>query len=962
MSVETLRAQIDEVGELPYGRSRTAAAESLVGRAEGTGDERLLVEARMELARSYAWGDEPLKKFGPFAWLLGRWDAEPELFSGHLAHQFLWLFKSVATGGLNHPGISLAQIEGVLGDMQQRYERAGAGPAPWLGCRYQVDAHVHGEQAARESFLAWTRAPRTELSDCQACEPTTRVGHLAALGRHEDAVRESLPALQSATCIEQPQSMIAAVLPSLLLTGHGERAAGEHVRAVRLMRGRVGETGMWGKHILVLARAGRLRRGLDLLEEHLHELDDPPDLWAQLTLAAAGARLLRELDAAGLGGLAVSARGPRPATWTVPDLERHLSGLATGLAERFDQRNGSSTASGRVRDWLEGPALPDLPLDVVPTRARDEVPAPRPAALPPRPADLGAIGAAYAAAVDSGSAVDRLAVVDAWRQARDTVPADADPALVALLDVLLLTGPDDGDEAALSAALDRLEATGQGPRALVHRIFRLAGSDDVTGTLAALRPLLERARQEPPADHGEAAYVAFGLLLGLPHDDERVEPLAAELFGEAVTALESVPVAALSAKQRAALARLRAHGAEGLPDQERTGALEAAYALLPAGERAGERTVIGMRLAMQAASLGDLGRASALLPGLLSDAATAGDDRLQADVLELAGRIALDTERPDLALERLGQAVARIGDENPLRRADLQQQLVMLLLDGGRFAEAAELADEAVASLSGALESAGIDPDKPLAPGQEEAASVAGTLLHHAARAAQALDEDEHALRLALRGAAWHRLTGWDAARAETLSLAAASQPDPAGTVALLTEAAQLYEATDHPVQAAGCRRRLAAGIHELSGLEAARDALATAEQRLVTVLADEPPGPRQEALRWQQVSLREQRARVLAEAEEYAEALAATDGLEQAYREIGDEWNARDAVGLRVWLLDEAGRAGPGELDRLEEAAAAALADDDPDHARQLGGLLARIADQHGDPERAEAVWSRFS
>ncbi|HET9658110.1 MAG TPA: hypothetical protein VFP72_22345, partial [Kineosporiaceae bacterium] len=370
-SVEELWGELAQSRELPYGRARTAIGERLTERADALGDQDLAWSARMVLLESYSYGGEPLKRFAPFAWLLARYDAAPGEVEESDRAELLWAFKWVTVGAVSHPGVSLAQIEQGLADMRDRYTAAGEGLAPYLGCRFQVDAHVHGYQEATDAYLAWTRAPRTWLSDCQACEPTTRTEYLAAVGRHADAVREAGPVLARGGCAEQPQSAISHALEPLLRLGEPERAAAEHLRGARLMRSHHGVTAMWARHILVLARSGRLMRGLDLLEDHLGEVDAPPTPEDGMWLAAAGARLLRGLADSGQGDLPVEAGQE-----SVAQLGDRLAGTALDLAGRFDARNGTGAVGARVRDWLDAEPLPDLPLDRVTTRR----------AAPPRPA------------------------------------------------------------------------------------------------------------------------------------------------------------------------------------------------------------------------------------------------------------------------------------------------------------------------------------------------------------------------------------------------------------------------------------------------------------------------------------------------------------------------------------------------------------------------------------------------
>ncbi|MEJ2577549.1 MAG: hypothetical protein P8Z68_00450 [Kineosporiaceae bacterium] len=539
----SLRADLSAAEALPFGTARTAAVERIVERADAAGDASVAWSARTALVSAYTFGGEPMKRFVPFAWLLERYDDPTSEISRPDRHSLLWQFKWMTGGAVTHPGIPLAQIEQGLADMEQRYREAGEGLAPYLGSRYEITSHVHGDHAAEADYLAWTRAPRTSLSDCNACEPSTRGGHLAAVGRHADALREFDPVLRNGGCQEQPQSAIGEALESLLVLGQTDRAAAEHLRGVRLMRGQPSQAVGWDEHLLVLARSGRLMRGLDLLEEIFTMVEAPPSPSDGMWLAAAGARLLRGLDEAGFGDLPVTVRtgagavgrdrsgADRPTEEPVATLAERLSGTARDWARQFDARNGTSAIGEAVAEWLDAGPLPDLPLDQVassrdgllrrgrtPARAggarerlagngaaggdapgrgvpgREQGTGPGPAPADPQrwAEEFAEIGTAYEGSRVSGWAAPRRQALNRWRVLRGApsrVPdTELDAALAAQLDAGL----------AVEDVLD-----GSGPIEDVHAAAEALGRvGDTFGAawyaLVGLRWELERAADTPP--------------------------------------------------------------------------------------------------------------------------------------------------------------------------------------------------------------------------------------------------------------------------------------------------------------------------------------------------------------------------------------------------------------------------------------------------------------------------------
>ena len=1009
--------------DLPYGRSRTSIVEGVVARADALGEAALAWSARMALVECYAFGGEPLKEFAPFAWLLARYDAAPGEVDESDRHELFWSFKWVTVQAVSHPGVSLAQIEQGLADMQDRYLAAGEGPAPVLGCRYKIDAHVHGYAAATEAYLAWTRALRTELSDCRACEPTTRTRYLSAMGRHGDAVREAGPVLARGGCEEQPQNAIGMVLESLLLVGEAERAAAEHLRGVRLMRSRPGETEMWARHLIVLARSGRLMRGLDLLEDHLAEVDAPPSPEEGMWLAAAGARLLHGLADTGQGDLPVG-----PGQEPVAALAERLAATAQDWAAKFDARNGTPAIGQRVQDWLDAGELPDLPLDRVVTRrpasspASPSMPASRPA---PVPASMSASMSAGAGATrtaptpaDISRRFERSRVtqvradweraLEDWRDCRPdsalpdgALPDGVTPAEAARLDAALaqkdlMAGR--GDIAALVAAAERLSAAGDPGSGAFYRAAALREQVEARAADAGLAVaarvdelLADAALTCTPVETACLAVPVRGVLLtagarGLLDGDE-AQSRARTLLTRGLTLLEGAGVENLTPQQRGCLAVLLLESSAELQPQDRIAQLRRAWELLPAGTRATERAVVGLQWGGVLAEGGQLPVALAVLADVVVDGVTGGNPLLSARAWAMSGRIHRhladraaagdDDDAADRgaayepALEAFWQADRLLpGVTVPEEVADNRHDLAYALIDAGRPLEAAEVAETAVQVLGEHLAECGLKP-------AADTEQVTGT------------DPTGDAVAEHLAGTA--RLLG-------TLSFAAAtacqSLDEQAAALAHARRSASWHrrigwdgaraealglvgQLTDDREEALAAFGRAALLYTELGRWrEAARlrravvgttlgvAGLTAAREAIAAAWsALDQVGPdedERDAYTWERLALTEQAARVLLRAGQTQEGLELLKGLDDAYREVGDLGSVWDVALLRVDALDVLGQ-GEQAIAVLEPAAAQALAVGAPSRARELGGRLAVLLDALGRPDDAQAAWERF-
>ncbi|MFE4210027.1 hypothetical protein ACFRUQ_31250, partial [Streptomyces goshikiensis] len=230
--VEALR----ENNERPHGLQRTVTAEELVEAAEPLDEPGVLVTALLELMRSYEFTGEHRKSPVVFARVLKLWDTAPDSFSQWEAHQVFWRFKWVTTSPLQVPDVPLAAIRGWIDQMRTRYASADHGMQPVAAMGYHV-AHHTGEGLA-DAYDLWATRPRTELSDCEACEIRHFAEHRVAAGDDAGALETWQPVLGgSMGCTEEPQMSQARALLPLLRTGRADEARSHHLTGYRQVRG-----------------------------------------------------------------------------------------------------------------------------------------------------------------------------------------------------------------------------------------------------------------------------------------------------------------------------------------------------------------------------------------------------------------------------------------------------------------------------------------------------------------------------------------------------------------------------------------------------------------------------------------------------------------------------------------------------------------------------------------------------
>ncbi len=352
-------AALRENNERPYGRARTVRAEELVTAAEQFDDKGALVTALFELMSAYTYGGEQRKSPVAFARIMRMWDERPEDFSEWEEHQLYWRFKWVTTALLQLPEMPLAAIERWTGEMRERYAAAGHGMQPVYAMRYLVARHTGA--ATDEAYDLWTTRPRTDLSDCEACETRLRARHHEASGDDERALREWQPVLEGGqTCLEEPYVSMAYALLPLVRTGRTDEARSHHLAGYRFARGKPDMAEAIGLHLEFCALTRNEGRGLEILAENramFEATGTPLDLLGFLTGVEV---LLARLADQGHGGLAVS--GPPGRSWTVDTLLAHVRVEGARSAAAFDARNGSDAVGARRLARLARTPLLDRPL------------------------------------------------------------------------------------------------------------------------------------------------------------------------------------------------------------------------------------------------------------------------------------------------------------------------------------------------------------------------------------------------------------------------------------------------------------------------------------------------------------------------------------------------------------------------------------------------------------------------
>jgi tetratricopeptide (TPR) repeat protein len=357
----TLQAAVRENRQRPHGTSQAAAAEKILDQAARLGPQAE-VAALTHLVNAYVFSADRPKALVPFARALRLWDQDPSVFDPSSTRSLFWAFKWVSNGMLDLPQVPLSAIESWLAEMDHRYRLAGHTERAVRMSEFHIADHLGDTERAQRAFDGWLGAERGEMADCHACETAHQGEFYAASGADGRALQHWEPVLSGRqTCAEEPHRTLARSLLPLVRLGRLDEARVNHLRGYPMVRGSESMMPSVARHIEFCALTGNEARGLELLADTPAYFDSGREPAPRTGLLAVTALLMDRLVALGRGDLAVS--GPVGRSWTAAELAHHARTESLALATRFDERNGTTAVSERVRARLDaGPLLGRMPL------------------------------------------------------------------------------------------------------------------------------------------------------------------------------------------------------------------------------------------------------------------------------------------------------------------------------------------------------------------------------------------------------------------------------------------------------------------------------------------------------------------------------------------------------------------------------------------------------------------------
>jgi hypothetical protein len=309
---------------------------------------------RRRLIEASFFSGHPDRAVVAFTWRLAQCDREPARFR---ENDLLWEYKWILVSCASFPQVPRAQIEEMLADMTQRYQRGGCSLRAVHRAACYVGMYLGDPEMATERFTLWQQAPRDTMAEDKSDEQSFQVQYHAYLGHHEQTLELAGPIL--AGTLRDPGGTGSIVLSRVLLPlwrlGRRDEAWAAHRRGYRLIGDNPYYLEEVSDHLRFLVLADSRERALPLVEKHLGWALQAANLREKLYFLRMARFLFERLE----------ATGPRTLPLRLPDgfpvyqdsghyetaaLQQWLDSACRDLAERFDRRNRSHWYSQQLEE------------------------------------------------------------------------------------------------------------------------------------------------------------------------------------------------------------------------------------------------------------------------------------------------------------------------------------------------------------------------------------------------------------------------------------------------------------------------------------------------------------------------------------------------------------------------------------------------------------------------------------
>lgn len=336
----------------PAGRERVALLEQAADVADSVGDADAGWQARLSLFSTSEFATPVPRLFPALAWCLAMHDREPIRFP---AFSILWYMKWIVSSAPLFASLPAAAIDGLLGDLESRFLRAGMNRRGYVQQCIGVNTAMGRVDRIRAGLDELQRQTRGMGDDCRACEQDRKIEAFLRLGEVDAALFEARGIIAGKlSCMGVPCSTFAVLLPHLRKRGNFELASRLYREGHGKLRDEVGQLALVSRYMLHAMLIDDTDRAVRWWKRWRQDAETHAVDYARMEFHAASSALMSRLAGAGVESIASQGGRSSPGL-SVEDpltLMQLYAASARSIAARFDVRNGNNVVSNDIEAVL----------------------------------------------------------------------------------------------------------------------------------------------------------------------------------------------------------------------------------------------------------------------------------------------------------------------------------------------------------------------------------------------------------------------------------------------------------------------------------------------------------------------------------------------------------------------------------------------------------------------------------
>ncbi|EMY78098.1 hypothetical protein LEP1GSC060_1844 [Leptospira weilii serovar Ranarum str. ICFT] len=333
--------------------AKCAVLEEIIRLADIRKNKKLGFEARLALVQAGIFSGAIDKALVSFSWCLSQADQDPEKFN---EADLMWEYKWIVDFLPSFPQIKKEQIQGMLEDLEKRYEKNGGSKYPVLMLQRSITIRMGNQEESKKYHSLLKQTQRGHLSDCAACVQNSEVDYAYRLGQYETVLEKAKPIVSGKLrCAKVPHLTYGYLLLPLLRLNQPEEAARLHTIGYKLAAKSAALLGTVADHLLFLGVTGEIAKAIKLLEKHFGSAFGTPDLDNRFQFYKAAKFLTERLLLLNLESVKIRLPKTFPnykekGNYAVSELDFWFGKEVSQLASRFDSRNGNDSYSENLKD------------------------------------------------------------------------------------------------------------------------------------------------------------------------------------------------------------------------------------------------------------------------------------------------------------------------------------------------------------------------------------------------------------------------------------------------------------------------------------------------------------------------------------------------------------------------------------------------------------------------------------